>query len=261
MAWPRLSMMRTILDIVVTLSEEDCKKITAPNQSEWLVKLFMHDLMTEQVGLSEDDYAGMQWIAYQHEHTDNSDSLKHWHILVNRTLLDGKLVSDSWIGKKAAATANKISREYGLTDAAVRSRENRKDVFQAACFVLGNMRLYDFNRYLEGLNALGYRTRLALNSKGEVQGYYITAQSGREYKASAVDRRLTIGRLAPGRAFSMPAPNVPTVNVENMLRVFNTDAVISYSTPPPPNGRRRRGKRWEDMSDDEKRLAASGMSM
>ena len=83
-----------------------------------LVKLFMHDLMTEQVGLSEDDYAGMQWIAYQHEHTDNSDSLKHWHILVNRTLLDGKLVSDSWIGKKAAATANKISREYGLTDAA-----------------------------------------------------------------------------------------------------------------------------------------------
>jgi hypothetical protein len=51
------------------------------------------------------------------------------------------------------------------------------------------------------------------------------------------------------------------VNVENMLRVFNTDAVISYSTPPPPNGRRRRGKRWEDMSDDEKRLAASGMSM
>jgi hypothetical protein len=66
---------------------------------------------------------------------------------------------------------------------------------------------------------------------------------------------------SPGRAFSMPAPNVPTVNVENMLRVFNTDAAISYSTPPPPNGRRRRGKRWEDMSDDEKRLAASGMSM
>lgn len=274
----RSPVRNPFLDIVVTLSEEDCEKITAPNQSEWLVKLFMHDLMTEQMGLSEDDYAGMQWIAYQHEHTDNSDSLRHWHILVNRTLLDGKLVSDSWIGKKAAATANKISREYGLTDAAVRSRENRKDVFQAACFVLGNMRLYDFNRYLEGLNALGYRTRLALNSKGEVQGYYITAQSGREYKASSVDRRLTIGRLAtlhaelhkgmktaaarsPGRAFSMPAPNVPTVNVENMLRVFNADAVISYSTTPPPNDRRRRGKRWEDMSDDEKRLAASGMSM
>jgi hypothetical protein len=192
----RSPVKNPFLDIVVTLSEEDCEKITAHNQSEWLVNLFMHDMMTEQVGLSEEEYAQMQWIAYEHEHTDNSDSLRHWHILVNRTLLDGRLVSDSWIGKKAAATANKISREYGLTDATVRSVENRKDVFQAACFVLGNMRLYDFDRYLEGMNALGYRTRLALNSKGEVQGYYITAQSGREYKASAVDRRLTIGRLA-----------------------------------------------------------------
>ena len=266
------------LDIVMTLSEEDCEKITAHNQSEWLVNLFMHDMMTEQVGLSEEEYVQMQWIAYEHEHTDNSDSLRHWHILVNRTLLDGRLVSDSWIGKKAAATANKISREYGLTDATVRSVENNNDVFQAAGVVLGNMRLYDFDRYLEGMNALGYSTRLALNSKGEVQGYYITAQSGREYKASAVDRRLTIGRLAalhaelhkdmkaaaarsPGKSFSMPPPNVPMGNVENLLRVFKADAVISYSAPPPPNGRQRRGKRWEDMTDDEKRLAASGMSM
>ena len=53
----RSPVRNPFLDIVVTLSEEDCEKITAPNQSEWLVKLFMHDLMTEQMGLSEDDIA------------------------------------------------------------------------------------------------------------------------------------------------------------------------------------------------------------
>lgn len=46
----RSPVKNPFLDIVVTLSEEDCEKITAHNQSEWLVNLFMHDMMTEQVG-------------------------------------------------------------------------------------------------------------------------------------------------------------------------------------------------------------------
>lgn len=265
------------LDIVVTLSEEDCEKITAPNQSEWLIKMFMHDMMTEQVGLTEEEYSQMQWIAYEHAHTDNSDSLKHWHILANRILMDGKLVSDSWIGKKAARTANKISRDYGMTDAIERSKANKLDVYKAACFVLGNMHTYDFDKYLKGLDALGYKTRKALNSRGEVQGYYITAQSGREYKASAVNRNLTIPRLEslherlhhdmrakskknPGRVIRMEPPTIPRVNVDNMLRVLNVGTGVGYITDPPKR-KRRYGKDWDDMSASEKEQAAKGYTM
>lgn len=274
----RSPVKRSFIDIVVTLSEEDCEKFTAPNQSKWLMDKFMHDLMTEQTGLSEDDYAQMQWIAYEHAHTDNSDSLKHWHILANRVLLNGKLVSDSWIGKKAARTANKISRQYGLTDAMVRSDENKRDVFKAACFVLGNLRTYDFNKYCKGLDALGYKTSPAINSQGKVQGYYITSQSGRRYKASAVDRRLTIGRLEdlhealhksirteasrhPGMFFRMPPPDVPQVNVDNMLSVLNVGTGVAYVSDPPSGCKKKNGKRWDEMTDEERRLAKGGMSL
>lgn len=273
----RSPVKNPFLDIVVTLSEDDSEKITAPNQSKWLVEIFMHDMMTEQVGLTEDEYANMQWIAYEHAHTDNNDSLKHWHILANRTLLDGKLVPDSWIGKKAARTANKISRELGMTDAVERSKENKRDVYKAACFVLGNMRTYNFEKYLTGLEALGYKTRMAHNSKGDVQGYYITAQSGTEYKASAVNRNLTISRLeslheylhkdmkaraakSPGRAIRMEPPGVPQCNVANFLSAFNVGTGVAYTVDPPRKGRRN-GKRWDEMTPEERRLASSGLTM
>lgn len=273
----RSPVKNPFLDIVVTLSEEDCTKISAPNQSKWLVELFMHDLMTRQVGLTEDEYSQMQWIAYEHAHTDHNDSLKHWHILANRTLLDGKLVSDSWIGKKAARTANEISRDYGMTDAVERSKANKRDVYKAACFVLGNLRTYSFDQYLKGMDALGYKPRLAYNSRGEVQGYYITAQSRTEYKASAVNRNLTIGRLeslhehlhknmramaskSPGKVVRMEPPAIPKVNVDNMLSVLNVGTGVGYITDPPRR-KRRYGKDWDDMSDSEKEQVAKGYSM
>lgn len=273
----RSPVRNPFLDIVVTLSAEDCVKITAPNQSKWLIDMFMHDFMVEQVGLTEEEYSQMQWIAYEHAHTNNSDSLKHWHILANRVLLNGKLVSDSWIGKKAARTANKISREYGMTDAVEVSKENKRDVYKAACFVLGNMREFYFDKYLHGMNILGYSTRMAMNSKGEVQGYYITAQSGREYKASAVNRNLTIGRLEafheylhndmkvrsrkyPGSHVRMKPPHVPKVNIARLLEVFDVGTGICYATKAP-YGSRRKGKRWEDMSEEERRAASTGMSI
>ncbi len=265
------------LDIVLTLSEEDAAKFTAANQSEWIVNLFMHDLMTDQVGLSEEDYEQMQWIAYQHEHTDHNEELKHWHILVNRTLMNGKLVSDSYIGKKAVPTVNNISREFGFTDAMERSRQNKADVYKAACFVLLNMKSYSFDRYCEGMKALGYSISLSRKSNGEFQGYNITCQTGTTYKASAVNRKLTISRLYElykeihhdlrekslkhrGQSFSLPAPKVPVVNIQNMLRALDTPTVMSYRSSPPKR-KRRYGKNWEDMTEDERRKAASRLSM
>lgn len=273
----RSPVKNPFIDIVLTLSEEDATKFTAHNQSEWIVNLFMHDLMTRQVGLSEDDYEQMQWIAYQHEHTDHNEALKHWHILVNRTLLNGKLVSDSYIGRKAVRTVNSISREMGFTDAMERSRINKADVYKAACFVLLNMKRYDLSQYCRGMEALGYPVRFAKKSGGDIQGYYITCQSGREYKASTVSRKLTISRLEGlyneihrelkdkawrhrGQSFSLPAPDVSDGDVQNMLSVLNVPVVMSYHYDSP--GRRGRyRKRFEDMSDDEKRQAASGLTL
>lgn len=38
----RSPVRNPFLDIVVTLSAEDCDKITAPSQSKWLIDIFMH---------------------------------------------------------------------------------------------------------------------------------------------------------------------------------------------------------------------------
>lgn len=56
----RSQIKKPFIDIVVTLSENDSTKIFANNQTKWLVDMFMHDMMTEQVGMSEEEYNQLQ---------------------------------------------------------------------------------------------------------------------------------------------------------------------------------------------------------
>ncbi len=182
-------------DFVLTLSEDDTKVITTEDQAKELVEEFMEKLMLEQLGISKEQYQSMQWIAFQHDRTDNNEELKHWHILANRALSDGTLLPDFRIGTKAVAACNAICEERGLANAAIASVKNRTEIFDICMEVLGKMRVWDFNVFCQSLKACGLDTRMALNSRGEVQGYYIASSSGTEYKASTIDRKLTMGRL------------------------------------------------------------------
>lgn len=145
------------------------------------------------------------------------------------------------------------------------------------------MRNYDFRQYSKGMTALGYPIRLAYNSRGIIQGYYISARSGREYKASKVDRRLTLGRLVslhqylhqnmqskaksyPGVRYSMPAPSLATkTDIAKSLQVLNAGVQLSYTVAPLSRqnevGNNRSGKRWDEMTNEERELNSKGYSM
>ena len=120
------NLSKCYFDIVITLSEQDAGKVNSPEQCSELVEEYMKRLMTGEIGLSEEQFRQMQWIAYQHERTDHNRNLRHWHVLANRVLQDGTVISDSFIGKKAAKVANDISRERGFSVAEVISPKNKE---------------------------------------------------------------------------------------------------------------------------------------
>lgn len=189
------NLSKCYFDIVVTLSEQDADKVKSPEQCRELVEEYMKRLMTVELGLSEDQFRQMQWIAYQHERTDHNRNLRHWHVLANRVLQDGTVVSDSFIGKKAAKAANDISRERGFSVAEEISPKNKEEIREAAFRILSGMDTFSFDIFKVLMTAEGFEVREAFAKSGKLQGYYILSKSGTQYKASAIDRSLTIGRI------------------------------------------------------------------
>ena len=189
------NLSKCYFDIVITLSEQDADKVKSPEQCRELVEEYMLRLMTEELGLSEEQFRQMQWIAYQHERTDHNRNLRHWHVLANRVLQDGTVVSDSFIGKKAAKVANDISRERGFSVAEEISPKNKEEIREAAFRILCGMDTFSFDVFKILMAAEGFEVREAFAKSGKLQGYYILSKSGTQYKASAIDRSLTLGRI------------------------------------------------------------------
>ena len=189
------NLSKCYFDIVITLSEQDAGKVNSPEQCSELVEEYMKRLMTGEIGLSEEQFRQMQWIAYQHERTDHNRNLRHWHVLANRVLQDGTVISDSFIGKKAAKVANDISRERGFSVAEVISPKNKEEIRNTAFRILGSMDTFSFDIFKVLMMAEGFEVREAFSKSGKLQGYYILSKSGTQYKASAIDRSLTLGRI------------------------------------------------------------------
>ena len=190
---PNLS--KCYFDIVITLSESDAEMVQTPEECRQLVEDYMQRLMVLQLGLTQEQFSRMQWIAYQHERTDNNGKLRHWHVLANRVLPDGTVVSDSNIGRKAVTVANDISRERGFSVAENISPKNKAEIREAAFRVLKEMSCYTFDVFKMRMAREGFEVREAYSKSGKLQGYYISSKSGTPYKASAIDRNLTLGRM------------------------------------------------------------------
>ena len=193
MSHPNLT--KCYFDIVITLSESDAGAVETQDECRQLVEEYMHRLMVMQLGLSEKQFACMQWIAYQHERTDHNMKLRHWHVLANRVLLDGTVVSDSNIGRKAVRVANDISRERGFTNAENVSQKNKAEIREAAFRTLKGMSCYSFEVFKVKMAREGLSVQEAYSKSGRLQGYYIASKSGTLYKASVIDRDLTLGRI------------------------------------------------------------------
>ena len=190
---PNLS--RCYFDIVISLSESDAAKVQSPEECRQLVEDYMQRLMVQQLGLTQEQFSKMQWIAYLHTQTDHNKKLRHWHVLANRVLPEGTVVSDSNIGKKAVKVANDISRERGFSVAENISPQNKKEIRDAAFRVLKGISCYTFDVFKMKMEKEGFAIQKAYSKSGKLQGYYISSKSGTPYKASAIDRNLTLGRI------------------------------------------------------------------
>ena len=61
--------------------------------------------------------------------------------------------------------------------------------------VLKKMQGFDFTKFKEELGKRGFKVREARASTGKLNGYYVTARSGTEYKASAIGKGYTLAHI------------------------------------------------------------------
>ncbi|QUB70810.1 hypothetical protein J4864_00835 [Prevotella multiformis] len=263
-------------DFVITLSEEDADKVTTLEQGQKIVEEFMSRIMIHQIGLQEMEYKQLQWIAWQHDCTDNNKKLKHWHILANRVLPNGKLLSDSYVGMKAAKVANEMSRQYGLSNAMEISRRNKNKIRQIAFDALRDLPHFSYEGFKIAMAERGVVIRDALNSKGQLQVFYFKAKSGTEYKASEIDRCFTLKRIR-NTYHRLQQNKNERKNYQNNSQVYlqrpkaAAARSVRFSGLPVISSNNTRnaesevggsfGKSWDDMTDEEKRLASKGLSI
>jgi len=268
-------------DFVITLSEDDAKKVVSKDDSKKIVNDFVRLLMIQHIGLTEEDFHRLQWIAYEHSQTQENEHLKHWHILCNRVTINGKLINDFQIGRKSVATAQELSKKYGFTDAQEKSKQNIDEIRQAAFATLCEMECFSFNEFKLRMTLKGMKITEAFSKRGHLQGYYIRSPSGVDYKSSRIDKELTLARIQhtfyrlhthkEGTDIHIAkSPQHPTIAIVKkgvsivpkiasaVSGLSNNGGSISVSSPSLPKKKKR--KRWDEMDDDEKRDVSNGFS-
>lgn len=136
-----------------------------------------------------------QYIIVKHSGTEKNSRQAHLHILANRVSLSGELYKDNWIGKRATEAANGIARERNLVQSKDIGKVNREEIRQAMDGVLKEMQGFDLTKFQEELGKLGFKIREARASTGKLNGYYVTARSGTEYKASEIGKGYTLAHI------------------------------------------------------------------
>lgn len=136
-----------------------------------------------------------QYVVVKHSGTESKKKQAHLHILANRVSLSGELYRDNWIGKKATEAANAIARERNYVQAQDIGKANKAEIREAMDDVLKRMQGFDLGKFQEELGKLGFKAREARASTGKLNGYYVTARSGTEYKASEIGKGYTLAHI------------------------------------------------------------------
>ncbi|EXY77002.1 relaxase/mobilization nuclease domain protein, partial [Bacteroides fragilis str. 3988T(B)14] len=91
--------------------------------------------------------------------------------------------------------ANGIARERNLVQSKDIGKANREEIRQAMDGVLTRMQGFDLTKFQKELGKLGFKIREARASTGKLNGYYVTARSGTEYKASEIGKGYTLAHI------------------------------------------------------------------
>ena len=72
---------------------------------------------------------------------------------------------------------------------------NKAEIKEAMDGVLKEMQGFDFTKFKEELGTRGFKVREASASTGKLNGSYVTARSGTEYKASEIGKGYTLSLI------------------------------------------------------------------
>ena len=166
-----------------------------PNVKNNCLRFEVSPSVEESAGMTDADWAKLgndfmqrmglmnhQYIIVKHSGTEKNSRQAHLHILANRVSLSGELYKDNWIGKRATEAANSIARERNLVQSKDIGKANREEIKQAMDSVLTRMQGFDLAGFSRELGKLGFKVREARASTGKLNGYYVEARSGTEYK-------------------------------------------------------------------------------
>ncbi|CAA9202219.1 relaxase/mobilization nuclease domain-containing protein [Flavobacterium collinsii] len=168
-----------------TLSDEQLKTITR----SYLNKLGI-------------DTEKQQYVAFVH----TEKKAKHVHIIANRVMPNGKLISDNHIGKKAQWIAHHLAKEHQLISAKERMFENVKniekgtdslktEIYKKHQEVL-NQNPQSFQDYIKQMDLKGLEVKPTITKQGTIQGFRILdKETKNDFKASEIHRSMSGSNL------------------------------------------------------------------
>jgi hypothetical protein len=171
-----------------TLSDEKLKTITR----DYLNKLGI-------------DTEKQQFIAFVH----TEKKAKHVHIIANRVMPNGKLISDNHIGKRAQWIAHHLAKEHQLISAKERMFENVKNIEKGTDSL--KTEIYkkhqevlkqnpqSFQNWIKQMDLKGLQLKPTINLRGELQGFRILdKETQKDFKASEIHRSMSCSNLIKG---------------------------------------------------------------
>mgnify|MGYP002576425510 CR=1 FL=1 len=179
-----------------------------PNVKNNCLRFEISPSVEESAGLTDADWANLgndfmqrmglmnhQYIIVKHSGTEKNSRQAHLHILANRVSLSGELYKDNWIGKKATEVANTIAKERHFVQSKDIGKANKAEIKEAMDGILKKMQGFDLIKFKEELGNIGFKVREARANTGKLNGYYVTARSGTEYKASEIGKGYTLAHI------------------------------------------------------------------
>ncbi len=148
------------------------------------------------------DTEKQQYLAFVH----TEKSHKHIHIIANRVLPNGKLISDHHIGKRAQWIAHGIAKERGLISAKEKMFENmktidkandslRKDIISKHQAVMKE-RPQTFQNYINQMKHRGLEVTPSINRQGQLQGFRVRdLKTDKDFKMSEINRSMSASSL------------------------------------------------------------------
>lgn len=135
-----------------------------------------------------------QRVVIMHDGADNDTERSHLHALLNRVDLDGNLISDSFIYKKAKDAAERLARDYHLKTAEELGKDKRIIIREKALNALKSLKNVDLDDFYAACEANGLSVMARPDGKGYILG--LADDDAQPLKASAIDRGLTLHRIA-----------------------------------------------------------------